>query len=67
MTNEEKISVLESRVHEQEQLLKELYQHAVNQQSMINDLKAKQLDSQENFVSLSGLVMTILKRLGLTS
>jgi uncharacterized coiled-coil protein SlyX len=67
MTDEQRLLALENRVQEQEQVIKELYQHAVSQQNMINDLKAKQLNSQENFVTLSTLVMNIAKSIGIGS
>lgn len=65
MEAEQRIAELEAQVLEQANSIKELYQAVINQQQMINDRVTRENDMQKQLNSVTELVLTIGKKIGL--
>lgn len=63
MTDEQRITALETKVLEQEQLLKEIYQALVNQMQMITEQAHQRNEMQGQINSLSEAILQIGNRL----
>ncbi len=63
MTDEQRITSLENKVLEQEQLLKEIYQALVNQMQMITEQAHHRNEMQGQVNSLSEAILQIGNRL----
>ncbi len=63
MTDEQRITALETKVLEQEQLLKEIYQALVNQMQMITEQAHQRNEMQGQINSLSEAMLQISNRL----